>query len=172
MDIQEKLLISRCLQNDRTAQKELYDLYKDQMYTLCYRICGNQADASDALQDGFLQVFRNLASFKGTSKLPTWIHTIIARKAIKQVKGQVYFDELTDANETIIDWGTNLDADYLEQAIADLPTGYRSIFTLYEIEGFKHREIAEFLNISESTSKSQLFKGKKMLQENLKAYRK
>ena len=171
MDLQEKNLLSKCLENDRLSQKILYDKYKNQMYTLCFRICNNYDDANDAMQEGFVQVFRNLSSFKGNSKLSTWIHTIIARTAIKKVKNQIYFEELNDSNEGALDWGEMIDVGYLEKAIGNLPPGYRSIFTLYEIEGFKHKEIASMLEISESTSKTQLFKAKKMLQKELAAYR-
>jgi len=171
MDIQEKELLQKCLENDRLAQKNLYDKYKNQMYTLCFRICNNYEDANDAMQEGFIHVFRNLSSFNGDSKLGTWIHTIIARAAIKKVKSQLYFEELNDTNQGSLDWGEMIDVGYLEKAIGNLPPGYRSIFTLYEIEGFKHKEIASMLEISESTSKSQLYKAKKMLQKELKVYR-
>ncbi len=161
-------IIEACLRSDRVAQKALYDRYKTQMYTLAYRITGNFDDANDVLQEGFLLIFRKLHTFKGEAKLSTWIHTIIARAAIRKIKDRIYFEDIESADtSTIIDWGTSIDIDYLEKAIANLPEGYRTIFTLYEIEGFKHREIAELIDISESTSKSQLFKAKKMLRENL-----
>lgn len=107
-------------------------------------------------------------TFHGEAKLGTWIHTIIARLAIKKIKGNIHFDDIeTIEHFGMIDWGTAIDTEYLEKAIAALPDGYRSIFTLYEIEGFKHREIANLLEISENTSKTQLFKAKKMLREML-----
>lgn len=164
----EKEIIEACLLNDRLAQKALYDQYKAQMYTLAYRIAGNFEDASDVLQEGFLLVFRKLHTFHGEAKLGTWIHTIIARLALKKIKAHIHFDDLDTIDQfTVIDWGTAIDTEYLEKAIALLPDGYRSIFTLYEIEGFKHREIADLLGISENTSKTQLFKAKKMLRELL-----
>ena len=164
-------IIEACLRSDRVAQKALYDRYKTQMYTLAYRITGNFDDANDVLQEGFLLIFRKLHTFKGEAKLSTWIHTIIARAAIRKIKDRIYFEDIESADtSTIIDWGTSIDIDYLEKAIANLPEGYRTIFTLYEIEGFKHREIAELIDISESTSKSQLFKAKKMLRETLEKF--
>ncbi|PKP52507.1 MAG: hypothetical protein CVT92_08755 [Bacteroidetes bacterium HGW-Bacteroidetes-1] len=96
------------------------------------------------------------------------MYTIIARIAIRKIKSQIFFEDIeTIDSATIIDWGTLIDIDYLEKSIANLPVGYRTIFTLYEIEGFKHREIAELIEISGNTSKSQLFKAKKMLRETL-----
>jgi len=167
----EKDIIAGCLKNDRAAQKTLYDHYKSRMYTLAYRITGNFEDAGDVLQEGFLQVFGNLENFKGESKLSSWIHTIISRLAIRKIKDRIYFEDIENPDtSTIIDWGTSIDIDHLEKAIADLPEGYRTIFTLYEIEGFKHREIAELIDISESTSKSQLFKAKRILREKLNQF--
>ena len=164
-------LIEACLRSDRVAQKALYDRHKTQMYTLAYRITGNFDDANDVLQEGFLLIFRKLHTFKGEAKLSSWIHTIIARAAIRKIKDRIYFEDIESTDtSSIIDWGTSIDIDYLEKAIANLPEGYRTIFTLYEIEGFKHREIAELIDISESTSKSQLFKAKRMLRENLEKF--
>lgn len=79
-------IIEACLKSDRVAQKALYDGYKTQMYTLAYRITGNFDDANDVLQEGFLHIFRKLHTFKGEAKLSTWIHTIIARAAIRKIK--------------------------------------------------------------------------------------
>ena len=167
----ENDILQGCLKNDRVAQKALYDSFKTRMYTLAYRITGNFDDANDIIQEGFLQVFRNLRSFQGGSKLSTWIHTIIARAAIRKVKDRIYFEDIdTSAGSALIDWVASIDIEYLEKAIAALPEGYRTIFTLYEIEGFKHREIAEMVEISENTSKSQLFKAKKMLRQKLEEY--
>jgi len=161
-------IIEACLRSDRAAQKALYDRFKTRMYTLAYRITGNFDDANDVLQEGFILIFGKLHTFKGEAKLSSWIHTIITRAAIRKIKDRIYFEDIENADvSSNIDWGASINIDYLEKAIANLPEGYRAIFTLYEIEGFKHREIAELMDISEGTSKSQLFKAKKMLRENL-----
>lgn len=165
---QEEEIIKGCLENDRASQKALYDRFKTRMYTLAYRITGNFEDAGDVIQEGFLQVFRNLADFRGGARLGTWIHTIVAREAIRKIKSRIYFEDIDEAEaDALIDLSGPIDIEYLEQAIAGLPEGYRAIFTLYEIEGFRHREIAELLNVSENTSKSQLFKAKRLLKEKL-----
>ena len=165
----EKDILSGCRRDDRVAQKALYETYKTQMYTLAYRITGNFEEAQDVLQEGFLKVFQNLKSFRGESGAGTWIHTIMARTALGKVRNRIRFVEM-DIHREIADVHIDfpVDVEYLEKAILSLPDGYRSIFTLYEIEGFKHAEIAEMLEISESTSKSQLFKAKKLLREKLK----
>ncbi len=164
----EKDIIAGCQRGDRVAQKALYDTYKSQMYTLAYRITGNFEEAQDVLQEGFLKVFQNLAGFRSESAAGTWIHTIMARTALGRVRQRIEFVEM-DIHRELADvhFDFPVDVEYLENAILSLPDGYRSIFTLYEIEGFKHAEIAEMLEISESTSKSQLFKAKKLLREKL-----
>ncbi|MCF8405707.1 MAG: RNA polymerase sigma factor [Bacteroidales bacterium] len=167
----EENIIEGCLKNDRGAQKALYDQYKTAMYTLSYRITNNFDDANDVLQEGFLQVFESLQSFRGKAKLSTWIHTIIARAALKKIRNKIHFIDLDEvAGGESIDWSSIEDVQYLEKAIASLPEGYRSIFILYEVEGFKHKEIAEMLDISVNTSKTQLFKAKRELQAKLKDF--
>jgi RNA polymerase sigma factor (sigma-70 family) len=160
----EEQIISGCLKNDRAAQKAFYDLFKSKMFTLAYRITNNFEDAGDVLQEGFLEIFENLKTFKGNAKLGTWVHTIIARKALKKIKGSIKFDDLTDIpRDKDLDWGNDIDLQLLEIAIRELPDGYRAVFTLYEIEGFTHAEIANMLDISANTSKSQLHKAKRVL---------
>ena len=171
-NLREEEIIEGCLKNNRMAQKALYDQYKTNMYTLSYRITNNLEDANDVLQEGFLQVFESLKSFKRNAQLGTWIHTIIARAALKKIKHSIHFDELIEVGESnLIDWSFVMDVQHLEKAIASLPDGYRSVFTLHEIEGFKHKEIAEMMNISVSTSKTQLHKAKRVLQAKLKENR-
>jgi RNA polymerase sigma factor (sigma-70 family) len=168
MNLDEQNLINACLARDRLAQKTLYDRYKRAMYTLAYRITGNFETANEVLQDGFLQVFKSLDNFKGESTLGAWIKTIMIRTAYKQLKNKVLYGELPPQLENEkLDWGTSLDAEYLEKAIQNLPDGFRTIFTMIEIEGYTHRETAEILGISEGTSKSQLFYAKKKLREIL-----
>ena len=168
MSPEEQNLIIACLAHDRMAQKTLYDRYKRAMYTLAYRITGNFETASEVLQDGFLQVFKSLESFRAEATLGAWIKTIIVRTAYKRLKINVLTEELPPQYENEnIDWGYTSDIEYLEKAIQSLPEGFRMVFTLIEIEGYTHRETAHLLNISEGTSKSQLFYAKKKLRQIL-----
>jgi RNA polymerase sigma-70 factor (ECF subfamily) len=140
------------------------------MYTLAYRITADFDLAGEALQDAFLNIFQHLASFEGKSTLGAWIKTIVVREAVRKVKRQpMRFDELQDYdNKVVFDWSTLvLDAGYLENAILNLPDGFRQAFVLVEIEGWSHAEIADFCGISEGTSRSQLFHAKKRLREVL-----
>ncbi|MEM7370658.1 MAG: sigma-70 family RNA polymerase sigma factor [Bacteroidota bacterium] len=166
----EQALVLACLNQDRMAQKQLYDRYKDAMYTLTYRITNDFDMAHDVLQEAFLGVFRGLHNFRGESTLGAWIKTIVVRTAYKKVKRTPFMESLDHTHsKEMIDWGEYLDAEYLEQAIQSLPPGYRSVFILIEIEGYAHKEVAEILNISVGTSKSQLYYAKRQLQKKIKA---
>lgn len=168
----EHELIAACLQDDRLAQKELYDRYSRAMYTVAFRITADFELANDVLQEAFLRVFRHLAGFRKESTLGAWIKTIVVRTALNKVKKQLVTDPL-DAHpqpETL-DWGSSIDADYLEKAIQALPDGYRSVFVLIEVEGYNHQEVADMLGISVGTSKSQLFHAKRRLRVALSDYR-
>jgi RNA polymerase sigma factor (sigma-70 family) len=164
----EAELISACIQNNRLAQRTLYDRYKSAMFTLAYRLTSDFDDANDVLQDAFLDVFRKLESFRGESTIGAWIRAIVVRKAYRKLqkpKLWTILDEIPD--ESLIDWGSSIDAEYLEKAIQSLPEGFRMVFILVEVEGYTHKETAEILNIAEGTSKSQLFYAKKRLREIL-----
>ncbi|MDX2249029.1 MAG: RNA polymerase sigma factor [Bacteroidia bacterium] len=165
----EQKLITDCLTGDRRAQKELYDRYKDAMYTLCYRITNDFDLAQDVLQEAFIGVFKGIAGFRRASSLGAWIKTIVVRTAYRKIRREVVMTSLEDEKQPeTIDWGHTLDTEYLEQAIQSLPPGYRSVFVLIEIEGYSHKEVAEMMGISTGTSKSQLYYAKKQLQKKLK----
>lgn len=167
----EAELIQACLANDRLAQKQLYDRYCKAMYTVAYRITGDFEAANDVLQDAFIKIFSHLANFRQEATLGSWIKTIVVRTALSRLRKPVR-EESLDANykEEGVDWGHSLDVEYLEKAIQSLPDGYRTVFCLIEVEGYGHKEVAEMLNISEGTSKSQLFYAKKRLRNILSDY--
>lgn len=161
-------LISGCLLQDRIAQRQLYDRYKKAMYTLACRITGDFDDANDVLQDSFLEVFRHLDQFRGDAKLGAWIKRIVVRKSVKKRRIIGWQQAEEDELEVAVNWGDDeINVAHLETAIFALPDGFRSIFVLAEIEGYTHREIGEMLNISEGTSKSQLFHAKRKLRNML-----
>ena len=168
----EAELIAACRREDRRAQKELYDRYSRAMYTACYRICGEFDLANDALQEGFLKVFQKLHTFRGDSTIGAWMKVVIVRTALNRLRRRPRFNELPLHHaEEEVDWGHSpLDVEYLERAIQRLPDGYRAVFVLVEVEGYKHKEVAEMLSITVGTSKSQLFYAKKKLREYLKAF--
>jgi DNA-directed RNA polymerase specialized sigma24 family protein len=137
---QEIRMVNECLKGNRMAQRELYEKYKTGMYTVAYRILGNSNDAHDALQEAFINVFSFLSGYGFRSSLGAWIKKIVV----------------------------NFTAEMLDQAIKSLPDKARVVFLLVEVEGYKHQEVAEMLNINEGTSKSQLFYAKTLLQKKLK----
>ena len=134
VNITEKELVQSCLENDRLAQKNLYDKYRKAMFTLSYRITGDFEAANDVLQEGFVKVFKGLTSFRGESTLGAWIKTIIVRTAYSHLrKEKMFFEPVENIAQTAtVDWGHYLDAEYLEKAILSLPEGYRTVFILVE----------------------------------------
>ena len=141
------------------------------MFTIAFRIINDYDNANDALQEAFIQVFRDSKQFKGNSTLGAWIKTIVVRTSIKKLKKEDVFTQLEiHPNGETISWPEEMQGDDLEKAILALADGCRTIFLLIEVEGYKHKEIADMLNISEGTSKSQLHYAKKQLQILLKDY--
>ena len=140
MSQDEQNLIAACLAHDRLAQKRLYDQYRRAMFTLSYRITGNFETAAEVLQDGFLEVFRSLDTFRQEATLGAWIKTIMIRTAYKRLKINTLFVELPPQySEEKMEWDTTLQAEYVEKAILNLPEGFRTVFTLIEIEGYQHK---------------------------------
>jgi len=141
------------------------------MFNICYRILGEQELAEDILQDAFVSAFQNIKSFRGTSSFGAWLKKIVVNKAISHLrKQQLEMVEFNDRVE-ISDEGNQDDRDLMLKvetvrgAIQKLPNGFRIVFSLYLLEGYDHKEIAEILDISESTSKSQYNRAKKKLRE-------
>ncbi|EAR00810.1 RNA polymerase sigma factor [Maribacter sp. HTCC2170] len=167
----EKQLIKRATAENQDAQKRIYDKYAPKMLGVCRQYVKDLQFAEDVMICGFLKVFKNLNTFKFKGSFEGWIRRIMIRESISYVRKQqfvVYDDELYDRYESgtsII--SSDMDVEYIQMLIDALPEGYKMVFVLYVVEGYKHNEIAEMLQISESTSKSQLFKARKTLQEKL-----
>lgn len=168
-------LIERCKSGDRNAHYKLYKLYSRAMYNVAFRITAREEDAEDALQEAFISGFRNLENYRGDAAFGAWIKRIVVNKAINIVKRR-RFESIPDDDrfdvaeyDDTAEYKEELTVDRVKQAIAQLPDGYRSVLTLYLLEGYDHQEIAEIMNISESTSKSQLNRAKSKLRELLTA---
>lgn len=167
-------LISECKNGSQSAHKQLYDMYKVKMYTLCLRYMSSKQDAEDMLQDGWIKVFKELNSFdskKGT--FYGWIRKIFVNTNLEFLrKKRLKFDDISDqafeqkvSNE--IDVFDQMSLRELVNMLQSLPTGYRSVFNLYVIEGYTHKEIGEILNISPNTSKTQLMKAKHIMKSKV-----
>lgn len=170
----EKALIEGCVAGDRKSMKMMYDEYCSRVYSTLIRMLGNREDAEDALQETFVKVFKHIGSFEGKSKLSTWLYSIATTTAIdymrrrKKHEGHLDVDEMS---EYLPDTGSNdphsLCGVILEKKISELPDGHREVFVLYAVEGFKHHEIAEMLDISEGTSRSHYYHARARLRKKL-----
>jgi len=169
----EKLLIKQCLKHNEQALSELYNSFSGKMYGICLRYAKNKMDADDLLHDGFIKVLKNLEAYKGEGSFEGWMRRIMVNTAIN------FYRKKTNHIETDISEVYNLSDKSFNDAISkisvnelliliqDLPDGYRLVFNMYVIEGYKHKEIAEILEISENTSKTQLLKAKATLKKKL-----
>jgi RNA polymerase sigma-70 factor (ECF subfamily) len=158
---------------DQEAHSRLYRLYSRAMYNVGYRITGNEEDAEDVLQEAFVSAFRNLASYRADATFGAWLKRIVVNKSINVIKKRrenvVGQEEDFDvpAEEPDTDYMPELSVDTVRKCIEMLPDGYRSVLSLYLLEGYDHEEIAGIMGITESTSKSQLNRAKGKLKELL-----
>lgn len=165
-------ILKQCLNGSATAQKELYENYKVNMFILCQRYFSDRNDAQDALQEGFIKVFRDLHQFEESKGyFSGWIKKVFINTCLELLrKKRIDFNQLEEYFEVAdvqYDVLSSLNVKDLTKMIQTLPLGYRTVFNLYVIEGFKHYEIAEKLNITENTSKTQLMKAKNHLKKLL-----
>ena len=169
----EEAILKGCLENDATAQRELYNKFSPKMLSVCYRFAHNREDAEDMLQEGFIKVFTQIHSFENRGAFEGWIRRIIVHTCINILKKNKKFNESVDIihatglqirEETV---PSVIQAKQVVECIRMLPLGYRTVLNLYAIEGYSHREIAGMLGIEESTSRSQYTRAKAMLEDIL-----
>ena len=167
----EQKLVKQCIKGDHRAQRELYEKFSPQMLSVCRRYVRSLEDAEEVLSNAFIKVFRKIDQFKADGPLGAWVRRIMVNESLNYIKYQKnLFVEVEEENHSKFSHQNlqdDINADHLMEMIADLPLGYRTVFNLYAIEGYTHREIGEMLGISENTSKSQLSKARKQLQERL-----
>ena len=170
----EQKLIERCKRNDRLAQKALYERFSSKMFGVCRRYVKTVENAEEVLLMGFCKVFQKMDTFSGAGSFEGWIRRIMVNEALMFLRKKNYrFNEHVDVSEipvraVEVNVEDDLAAQDILKLLDQLPPGYRTIFNLYVIEGYKHREIAEQLGISINTSKSQLILAKKRLQQMIK----
>ena len=167
----EKQLIKKSIKDDQKAQKLLYDKFSPKMLRVYRQYIKDLHFAEDVMINGFVKVFNHLSSFQNKGSFEGWVRTIMVRESISYLRKRqfvVYDDDAVKVNEQISPTNEGLlDVEYVQHLIDELPEGYKAVFLLNTMEGYGHTEIAEMLEISEGTSKSQLFKARRMLQENL-----
>ncbi len=166
----EKALIKRAQNGHRDAQQQLYEQWAPKMLAVCRRYIRDSHFAEDVLVEGFVKVFANIPEFRHEGSFEGWMRRIMVRQSIDFLRKKqfVVFDQsLPEPGDNGLQESDFLELQEIHKLIDGLPEGYRTVFVLHAVEGYKHAEIAEILKISESTSKSQLFKARRMLQEQL-----
>jgi RNA polymerase sigma-70 factor (ECF subfamily) len=178
--IDEEIILKGCREGKRVAQKQLYEKYVSSMLAICLRYSKSRDEAEDLIQEGFLKIFQNINTYRKHGSLEGWIKRIMINHALNQYKKnrKIPFAEDVDAiNENEIlsrdEEVENIEpvpAETLLAMIQSLPEGYRMVFNLYVFEKYSHRDIAEAMNFSENTSKTQLMKARRQLQGKISEY--
>ena len=169
-------LVERICQKDQRAMSQLYQMYVGELSSVCYRYVPNEDDARDVLQNSFVKIFTSLPSFEYRSEpqFRGWMIRVLVNEALQLLRERkkLQFTELREADvQHAADEEPNperITADQLHQLISELPDGYRTVVNLYVFEDYSHRQIAELLGITESTSASQLYYAKRLLAKKIK----
>lgn len=171
-ELDERELVEGCLNDDRKFQKELYKRFAKQMYVVCKRYARDRDEAMDFLQEGFIEVFRKLSSYRFEGSLGGWIRRVIVYKTIDELRKENRYQEIarefeselhTDAHSFELENTGKLNADRIRDLVNELPGKAGLVLKLFALEGLSHKEIAEYLEISEGTSKSQLNRARTLL---------
>lgn len=168
----EKQLIKRAIKRDRVAQQIIYDQHASKMLSVCRMYIKDLHFAEDAMLKGFSNVFKYLESFRFDGSFEGWIRRIMVREALAFLKAKKQLDftgQMDEIQSVTYDLSIeNLEVTPLQELIDELPSGYKTVFIMYVVEGYKHHEIAAILDITEGTSKSQLSKAKDTIRKKLK----
>jgi RNA polymerase sigma factor (sigma-70 family) len=167
-------IVEGCRKNDRKQQKALYDRYAPLFYSMCLRYAKDKAEADDVLQEGFVKIFTKIEQYSNENSFEGWMRRIILNTAINNYRQNLkhyYHDDIADNTQVETADRINQDVDFTQEelmsVIQKLPERSKLVFNMYAIEGFKHKEIAEMLEIDVATSKSQYHRAKKSIQDKL-----
>lgn len=173
--MEEPEIIAGCIRNDPQAQRCLFDRHYKRSFRVAMRYLANYHDTEDVLSVSYTRIFKNISHFenRGEGSFQKWINTIVINEAIRFLKSKkaLLFQEdedLLTMNVSFPDSSDLLDAEEVSQVLESMPKGYRTVFNLFAIEGYSHKEIAEMLQINENTSKSQLSKARNYIILKLK----
>lgn len=174
-NITESDLIRGCMEGNRRMQEEMYRRFSPRMYAVCLRYAGNTEEAEDILQEGFIKIFKKLDSFRSEGSFEGWVRRIFVNTAIEHFRRKRYLMPVTEKEENTIEGKytsvlDDLGAKDIMALVQELSPGYRTVFNMYVVEGYTHKEIADMLGISEGTSKSQLSRAKVILQDMVRTY--
>lgn len=168
----DEQLVKKCLEKDALAQKQLFDFYSKRMMGVCLRYTRESEEAQEVLQLGFIKVFEKLELYNNQGQLEGWIRKVIVNTALDNIRRNKKFNDNVEMDKVEFQLPSgdvsgleSLKAQDLLKIIQSMPTGFKTVFNLYAIEGYSHKEIAEELNISVSTSKSQYSRARVYLQK-------
>jgi|TARA_R100001198_G_C5242195_1_gene219801 RNA polymerase sigma-70 factor (ECF subfamily) len=169
-----KQLIQKCSKNDTKAQAELYQLFSGKLFSVCLKYCKNYAEAEDNLQDAFVTIFNKISQYKHKGSFEGWLKRITINTALQRYRNQGVFEIIDDTNiedveVTVEDDDVTLE--FLLQIIQELPDRYRLVFNLYVLDGYSHKNIADMLDITIGTSKSNLARARKILKDKIEDYK-
>lgn len=170
LDSAEHNLVAALIRQERWAQQQLYEQYYGKMMGICLRYAGSRDEALDLLHEGFIKVFQNIGRYRPGTSLPAWIRTIVVNTCIDYYRKTIRrrTDDINDAHylsDDTPDVLSNLTEQEILGAVQELSPAYRAVFNLYVVEGYSHKEIGEALQITESTSRSNLVKARLKLQD-------
>ncbi|MGK0427082.1 MAG: RNA polymerase sigma-70 factor (ECF subfamily) [Ulvibacter sp.] len=165
----------QCKKQDAKAQGELYKRYSGILFSICLRYSPNYTEAEDSLQDSFLTIFKKVDQFKGKGSFEGWIKRITVNTVLQKYRKKRVFDiaredQIADEIEVEVE-DDGIPLDFLLKIIQELPDRYRLVFTMYVMDGYAHKEIAEMLGISDGTSKSNLARGRMILKTKIEDYK-
>ncbi|UAY51698.1 RNA polymerase sigma factor [Ferruginibacter albus] len=169
----EELMLAGCRTNNAASQEALYSRFSPRMLGVCYRFARNKEDAEDMLQEGFIKIFSQIHQYRNEGALEGWVRRIIVHTCINVLKKNKKFSDSVDISYagglkiTEENIPSIVQAKQIVECIRLLPIGYRTVLNLYAIEGYSHKEIANMLDIEESTSRSQYTRAKTMLEDIL-----
>jgi len=167
-------LIQNCKKNDTKAQSELYILFSSKLFAICLKYCRNRAEAEDNLQDSFVTIFNKVSQYNNKGSFEGWLKRITINTALQRYRSKGVFDivnedKIEDVNIEVENEEVSID--FLLNSIQELPDRYRMVFNLYVLDGYSHKEIAEMLNITTGTTKSNLARARLILKEKVTTYK-
>ena len=165
----EKLIL-QCKKQHARAQEKLYRMYSGKLFGLCLKYSNNYQQAEDNLQDGFMTIFNKIDQYEDKGSFEGWMKRIVINTTLQKHRKEKYFEIINEnqLEDPVVEIdGDEITTDFLLESIQELPERYRQIFNLYALDGFSHKEIAEMLNISVGSSKSNLARARNILKEKI-----
>lgn len=168
-------LIKQCANNDRKAQKEIYQLFAGKLFSICLKYSKNKQEAQDNFQDGFIVIFDKIGQFNFKGSFEGWLKRVMVNTVLLKYRKKNVLNIVTEdiPDEVIVDVDDDeISLDFLLNLINELPDRYRMVFNLYALDGYSHKEISEMLLIAEGTSKSNLARARAILKQKIEDYQK